>query len=68
MESSLVTLLTQLVGPPHFTSALDSLTHSLCLSRSPSRQESLTGATLPTCVTSVYRPFHPQTVTHGRSS
>ena len=43
MESSLVTLMTELAGPPHFISALRSLNHSLCLSRSPSRQESLTG-------------------------
>lgn len=69
MESSLVILMTQLVGPPHFTSsALHSLNHSLCLSRSPSRQKSLTWVTLPTCVSSVYGPFHPQAVTHGRSS
>lgn len=68
MESSLVTLMAELVGPPHFISALRSLNHSLCLSRSPSRQESLTWVTLPTCVTSVYGPFHHQAVTHGRSS
>ena len=66
MESS---LMTQLVDPHHFISSdLHSLNHSLCLSRSPSRQGSLTWVTLPTCVSSVYGLFHPQAVPHGRSS